>query len=432
MTNLGSKIKTLRKEKGLSQEDLSNSILNRVVLSRIENNIQEPSLNQMIHICRVLQVSLDELILDQGITSFGNTKDPIDHLYNLFNKKYFYDITKYYDLNVVAFGKIKDPNKFFYLGRSYYEISLFSAAEKFLKKYINHLTKSESMLSDNNYINLCISLNTMFRIYANLNNKKTAIKYLKLAEFYISKLHIENTEIGQIILSNISTFYLQENQYRKVINYCSNFETLKPDICYPNIVVNIHKAAAISYYNLGNYKRSIINTKKVIALYSYLDDEYSKGAAYLNYINALMYDSEFDSAIDLVERCKNEYKNEKDLFHEFLVVEMAIYFNMCKFHDVLETSLKVKKSYLSKDSLCDFNFMMGHINSIAENKDDAIKSFKLCESLFIDKKCNYDLFVIYDDLYKLTNDFQFKEKQKKLSFDLMKKNIIIDLTKIPK
>ena len=431
MNNLGSRIKLLRKKKGLSQNDLSNKILNRVVLSRIENNIQEPSLNQIIHICTVLEISLDELILSKPYTVSICSKDSIDYILNLYNRNNFYDITKYYDLNKSDFVKIKNSAKFFYLGYSYYKINLYKESERFLKKYVNFVKKNEQNLLQDNIINLCVALNSIFRIHMALNDSKKAIKHLKLAEIYISKFNMENTNIGQSILSNIATFYLRENQYKKVISYCYNFENLQTDVCYPLVIVNIYKALAISYYNIGNYKKSIHNTQKVIDLYSFLGDDYNKGVAYFNYINALMYSTKHDEALYLIENCKNQYKDVKDLFNTFLVQEMSVYFNMSKFHKVLDVSLSVNQKYLSKDFLCDFNFIIGHINHLAGNKNTAIKNLKFCESLFINKRCNYDLYVVYGDLHILTNDDSFKEKQRNLTYNSMKKNIIIDLNKIP-
>lgn len=60
--NFGDAIKAIRKQKNLTQEDLYRGFCSRKQISRIENNKSNPSIEMIIHITNVLQISLDELI----------------------------------------------------------------------------------------------------------------------------------------------------------------------------------------------------------------------------------------------------------------------------------------------------------------------------------------------------------------------------------
>ncbi|HHY77642.1 MAG TPA: helix-turn-helix transcriptional regulator [Clostridiales bacterium] len=64
ISSIGSKIKSLRKNKKLTQAQLCGDKINRSVLSLIENNKMEPSLSQLNHICKVLDVPITYFISD--------------------------------------------------------------------------------------------------------------------------------------------------------------------------------------------------------------------------------------------------------------------------------------------------------------------------------------------------------------------------------
>ena len=76
MYSLGKKVKLLRKEVGLKQEDLTCDILSRTMLSKIENDKVTPSIYQLNHISKKLGYSVD-YFLQNGvylIQAIRNTK----------------------------------------------------------------------------------------------------------------------------------------------------------------------------------------------------------------------------------------------------------------------------------------------------------------------------------------------------------------------
>ena len=61
--NIGNTIRTLRKEKGLSQEDLSfESGLAPRTIAQLENNGTNTRITTLIKVCKALNVELSELI----------------------------------------------------------------------------------------------------------------------------------------------------------------------------------------------------------------------------------------------------------------------------------------------------------------------------------------------------------------------------------
>ncbi|OOG26504.1 hypothetical protein BZK37_06735 [Enterococcus casseliflavus] len=60
--DIGTAIKFLRETNNIPQQNLYHNFCSRKQISRIENNKSMPSLEMLIHICDVLNTSLDGLI----------------------------------------------------------------------------------------------------------------------------------------------------------------------------------------------------------------------------------------------------------------------------------------------------------------------------------------------------------------------------------
>ena len=64
---IGEKIRNAREDLGLSQDEVSRRIpMNQSSYSKIERDIQEPNLEQLRQICRILNLSADSLLALKG------------------------------------------------------------------------------------------------------------------------------------------------------------------------------------------------------------------------------------------------------------------------------------------------------------------------------------------------------------------------------
>ena len=95
MYSLGKKIKSLRKELGLKQEELTCDILSRTMLSKIENDKVTPSIYQLNHISKKLGYSVDYFLQTDSL-SYSNNTQYEDSIYKLFkNENYLSIILKF-------------------------------------------------------------------------------------------------------------------------------------------------------------------------------------------------------------------------------------------------------------------------------------------------------------------------------------------------
>ena len=137
--HVGSKIKALRREKKLTQAQLCEDKINRSVLSLIENKKMQPSISQLNHFCKILDVPVTYFTSDidycQTISRV-ETDDSSDLGKAFIFKEYEY-IIKVYEHDSIRFNTIEDIVKYCYLGMSYYNLNIYKESILPLRKYID-------------------------------------------------------------------------------------------------------------------------------------------------------------------------------------------------------------------------------------------------------------------------------------------------------
>lgn len=424
---IGSKIRALRLLKKISQSQLCDNFMNRVVLSRIENNKALPSLEQLIHISERLEVPLSYFISDvkyDKLIEYADNSSSI--IGDLFNSQNYYEIVKLIEYNHDEFLKIQDFNKYYYAGASFFNIGLYNDALKYLKRYVNLFLKSKEDIQKLNIDNFCQALNILFKIMLKDHNYEKGICYLELAKKYLCELDSLNHSICFIIHNNLAYLYLNTNQFQKVVNLLESFINTHDNFIYVRAMPHIYMSLNIACYNVGDYDKSIKYIEKAILLFKYFEDEYDAGRCHLNYINSLRYSGNFDKAFEVVNRCKDEYKKYNKLYLSFFIQEMILYFNIRNYEKVKEISSNIEVHQLSEMSEHNYEFMIGHIKYLHNDFNGAYGLFKKCEKYFLTQYYYRDLLLLYDDLYNMTKDISYKTKHSEIMNKNGRKNIVMD------
>lgn len=90
--NFGDRLRRFREEKDITQKQMAEQIpMNQSNYSKIERNTQQPSLDQLIRIVEILDITLDELLgIDSSIYLKRKVKEiekDIELIYNQVFKK---------------------------------------------------------------------------------------------------------------------------------------------------------------------------------------------------------------------------------------------------------------------------------------------------------------------------------------------------------
>jgi transcriptional regulator with XRE-family HTH domain len=411
--HIGSKIKALRNEKKLSQQDLCGDYINRVVLSRIENGKMLPSFSQLEYISNKLGVAISYFLSGMNYSERIKETDIIDDSYvaNLFKLEHYFDVIKLNEHYPDKFNTIKGINKYYYLGMSYYNSDIFKEALKPLKKFINNYSKASKEIQQIYIIDFAIALNTLNKLMLRNKNYIKAEHYLLVARKYLAYFNEINSFINFIVHNNLAFIYAETNQYEKAISAAEHFLNSTGNILYMNIMPNLHKILNIAYYNVGNYELSIKHIKKAIQLYLYEENYISAAGCYVNFINSLRYFCKYEEAINLIEKCKNEFIQYEDIYLKFMLQEITLLFNIKEYKKVLELSEQLQVSKLKKISKCNLNFMIGHILYLEGHMKESYNRLITCEKVFKQQNFTHDLAVIYKDLFLITKNESYNTNQ---------------------
>lgn len=429
-TSIGSKIKALRLYNKISQKELCSGYMSRVILSRIENNKMLPSLSQIEYIANKLGKSIEYFL------STINYNDVIANhsflqkssiLAEMFNNKMYYNLVKYQeDLPLLNTKEIIDYNEDYYWGMSYFYLDISFKAIKPLRRYVNKYLESSQDIQKCYVLNFLNALNTLFKIMIKNKNYPKCENYLLAAIKFIYTYNVDDAPISFIIHNNLACLYLKQHRYKDIITLLFDFIDKHKEILYVNIVVSMYLSLNIAYYNLGRYSKSIECIKKAINLYLYLDKKYDALESYFNYINALRYSFNFQEAINILEQCIQDCKDYSDLYDRFLVQKMILKFNTGHYDEVLAISKDMDVTGLPKSSKYNYYFMIGHIEYIRENYKRAYQYLTKPERYFKQQNYSDDLYILYDDLFNITNDIQYETNAQKYREVLSKrKNILV-------
>lgn len=417
---IGWKIKNLRTRLKIHQKNLCCDILNRSVLSKIENGKVTPSIYQLSYIAKELGVNIN-YFLENEVNDREDIKAIDNELNTLYAENRYYEIIKNFESCKNNYNS--EFYNYFYIGHAYYNMEFYNEALKVLRKYVSKCNKQPDELLKKHILDLAFALNTLCKLMLKNSNYKKAMTYLFLAKDYLEHYEKENSKIYFILLNNIGSVYGFMNDYSKIVCILQPFIDNIKDFGYLKIIPSIHLSLNIAYYNLGDYEKSIEHIKKAIFFYNYTERKEHAYGCYLNYINALRYCKLYDEAFNILEQYKLEYPEKKE--HDFLIQQMVLLFNKNKYIDFLELVPKLKLNQLSKLNKYGYYFMMGHISFLQKQYIQAEGFLLKCEKYFIIRNFNLDLALIYKDLYVITNNTEYKNKLHYLKKIKGKKNIMV-------
>lgn len=423
--SLGKKVKLLRKEVGLKQEDLTCDILSRTMLSKIENDKVTPSIYQLSHISKKLGYSVDYFLQTDSLSYSSNTQYE-DSIYKLFKNENYLSIISKFEKQILNINS--NIEYAYYIGYSYYKMHYFMESIKFLNRYLKNIELLQDCDLVSHLENVSTALNILSIIFIEEDYTK-AIQYALKAKDILQKNRLTKSRTYFVVINNLGGFYNKISDYEKCINLLEEFLSYNKELIYLQIFASIHISLSSAYYNTGDYDHSIENIKKAIFFFLYTKDKVNAIECFLNYINALRYSKKYDEAIKLLDKVVLKYEDNFDssLRISFIMQKAILEFNIRNFDASLEELTKLNIKDLDSYNRNCYYFMKGHIAFINNELELSKTYFKNCEKFFINSNYVYDLDLLYNDLYEMTSDSKYSKLQDKLidSCDNPRKNIVI-------
>lgn len=406
MILLGNKIKQLRLDRNLTQSDVCNEILNRSILSKIENGKSYPSIPQLQHLAKIFNVPIVSFFDNNTLSTTKGTPSDLGSDFDIerfFKENDFFRIVKYVEYNKKSFIDILDGNKYFYYGMSLFNIERHMDALKPLKRYLNFFKTSEDEFKEKNATKIIECLNALGRIVLINNNNEKAIKYLLLAKNYIYKYNLINTKSSAIIHCNLGSIYYRNLKYKETITLLGEFLKDPDEPVYVDVFASMNLAIAISYYNIDEPEKAISYLKKCINLSEYHGNIYKSYTLYCTYSSFLVHANRFEESLKLISDSKKLYIHDSITYNNLLTQELLTYFHSKNYDKCLEVCKEITLNKLTKAGKIDYYFIKGWIT-------EDIDLLKRCENYFINKFYFKDLIALYKKLYELTKDITYINK----------------------
>ena len=421
---VGTKIRLLRKNLKLRQEDLCCDILSRTSLSKIENNKFVPDIYQLQHLSGKLNLPMNSLVDGMPLDIFDVNADITsnDDAHKLYNIRNFYELIRRYERG--DFENSCDSNLFFYVGHAYFENEYFDLAHKILKKYLTAYLKFDAKKQAAFIEYFATALNDLMKIMHRNSNYDKALHYASLAKKHLEQEDKTNSYIYYSVMNNIGALFSKKGEYTRAIAVLEDFLHHNKTLTYLNILPYIHLSLNIGYYNVGEYDKSIYHIKSNIFFHEYLNQSYEAKHSHLNYINSLRYANKYEEAFHVLDEYRTKYADDTDFTTNFLIQEIILYFNIEDYIRVSFLLQKVKQYELSTLNKFSCFFIKGHICFMNKEFSSALSLLKKCEKYFISKAFFFDLTLLYFDLYAITKEEQYKVKATHYNSLKGKKNIL--------
>jgi transcriptional regulator with XRE-family HTH domain len=278
MIPIGQKIKEVRKEKKLTQEELADNNISRSLISLIENGLSYPSMQTLEYLASKLDKHISYFLVEDDKDSINLIAD-LEYL--LDTEEYVQIIYKAENFIKYRLDSIEDTKNqylgilFCILGIAYYRTKN-NEAYKCLSNSIDYL-KAEG---NNKYISKAYNYLGLV-MYRNKNFEQMEY-YLNFADSYFNIVTYENVNQKLNILYNLSLSYYYQRKYNSTIDILQEalLYSKKHELYYSFGEFNM--MLALSYKNTDKVDSAIECSNKAVKYYKLTENKYMEHRCYIN------------------------------------------------------------------------------------------------------------------------------------------------------
>lgn len=426
---LGQKIKQARLDKGMTQQNVVGNFITRNMLSKIENDVANPSIRTIEYLSTKLDKPISYFLEDLVNLSEDSKSDAelafehssymiknkeiekcISYLENMLSKSTFNSSDIYY-------GRL-----LYNIGSCYNDKSQFSKAERHLKKSIDILERN----SDFYY--LAKSYYALGKISFFKKDYPLAEELLKKAVGFLKKSYVQDIMAEVKLHYNLSLCLVNQENYPEALKtilyslevsrenhylyYNGYFHMLAGNIL--NKINNVTKAIshvekAITFFDLYENFELKATCQKNLGYYSYKKQLYCE--AKKHYFEALSYFEENNNIskinsikVDILMVLTKERKYPEAL--EYAKDVNKDYLNI---KEISELYNSIGKAYLALENINEANYYLLEAEKFALKKDDP--------------ELLSDIYASLAELYSKNDDYKNAYTYSTKSSELLKKSV---------
>ncbi|MCT4564651.1 MAG: helix-turn-helix transcriptional regulator [Maledivibacter sp.] len=449
INSIGNKIRFLRKEQNMTQEELAGDNFTKSYISLIERGKINPSMKALNYISKKLNKPVSLLLDTEGSIVDSNNLYKISHIIEK-GKKLVNNSEL--DLAFIEFNRLFENLDnltnfhkgliYYYLGYIYFKKETNNECFDFISKSIDFFKKALKNFEDNDpKDNFDIYIKLAESEYI-LNNKNKSLKYFLKAKDFEEEYRI-NLDDYFYVMRNITILYTQKGNYSIAIDYLRKIIDLsKKENIINEHVLGSYITLSTCYFSLEQYDDSLEMLKKVLPIYeNLLDDPRLHSRIYFRMAKIYVEKNEYDLAlnnisnsVEIAEKIKeNSIKVVTLLSNSLLKAKIHFYINEydIAFNETnsimkeIESINRTDNEYISLKA--DVNTLIGEIYLKKKNYEESVSYFDKAIGLYLKIKVGFKLPVIYKLLGKAylgLNNTDLAQEYYDKAFELLAKNRI--------
>lgn len=417
---LGQKIKTERKNRGLTQKDLAGEFITRTMLSKIENDFAKPSIKTIEYIAAKLDLPVTYFLKNMvsgNIQSKSNMESAFEHsCFLIKNKEYEKAITYIEDM---LENNGHESEDIYYL-RCIYNLTTCYANINKLDKTEQKALEILSPLKEKN------DLYYVSKVYERIGfikhrkdnydlakeNHKQALKYLK--ESYVQDILYE-----QILNYNMGHCLYKMGNVDKALNYLENVRKLSKEyLCYYN-AGNINMLLGLIYFEINDIDMAIKHTEKAVPYFDDGNNKHYMALCNKNLGNMYIKQGNYNKAISDLNKALgyfNIHKNEQKISEIKATIVDALS-KQEKYEEAYNYSKEVNMENLDINDKAKYYIAISryyiHKNQLEKAEEYLQKVIELTEDKYILYNCYTELARVRSLRGEYKKAYELSEKARK-------------------
>lgn len=449
INSVGKKIRFLRKEQNMTQEELAGDHFTKSYISLIERGKINPSMKALNYIGKKLNKPVSLLLDTEGSIVDSNNLYKISYIIE--KGKKLVDNSEF-DLAFTEFNRLfenlENLTNFhkglihYYLGYIYFKKETNDKAFDLIKKSIAFLRKALKNFEDNDpKDNLEIYIKLAEGEYI-LNNKNKSLKYFIEAKEFEEQYRI-NLDDYFYVIRNITILYTQKGNYSIAIDYLKKIiELSKKENTINEHVLGSYITLSTCYFSLEQYEDSLEMLRKVLPIYeNLLEDPRLHSRIYFRMAKIYIETNEYDLALENITKSVEIANKIKEhnlkvvtlLSNSLLKAKIHFYINEydIAFNETesiikeIESINRTDNEYISLKA--DVNTLIGEIYLKEKHYEKSVTYFDTALKLYSKIKVGFKLPVVYKLLGKAyigLNNADMAQEYYDKAFELLAKNKI--------
>lgn len=371
-TSLGAKIRSIRKSKKMTQSELAGSGLSRTMLSKLENDLAQPSFSTIEYLANRLDVPVSTFVSDETVSENKSDEKTLNYIQSLANENDFDNICTFME-DYLKNRDIKDDKiggrLLLYYGMSCLNIGKIDEAFQILSEAVGILEKNY----DPYY--LALSNYQLSLYHYDRGNIEMDGHHAYEALQHLASSPIEDTLLEIRLLYNYAFIHVTSGESERAISILRQAIQIQQNNELQYMTGKIHMLLGAAHNRLEEYHKSIEHVKEAIRYFVYTNNKELHYGALHNLALYNMDIGNFSLSLNILKVCYDYYRsqNNKKRESEF-IVELSLCSFLHESDEKLEFNLKsVIPEMLSDNDRQIYKFLEAYDLYREHSYDDALK-----------------------------------------------------------